>query len=203
HLPQRGLIHIANLLACQGLCDPLLPGPSRDDELIRIFCSRLAQAAETGRRADPGRQLVLLIDAIDNASEIAAIRGETAFPKLLVEQIGIAGAIPGVQILVSSRTHRREKATGAVPCEEVELRPFTLDETRGYLHTRVDGLTEGKLQVAQSRSRGNARILEHLAKNAPGLLAPTEFEKVIQLDDLLRKRIDGALNEARRQGYRD
>ncbi|WP_411832896.1 NACHT domain-containing protein [Pseudoxanthomonas mexicana] len=203
HLPQRGLIHIANLLACQGLCDPLLPGPNRDDELIRIFCSRLAQAAETGRRADPGRQLVLLVDAIDNASEHATFRGETAFPKLLVEQIGIAGAIPGVQIIVSSRTHRREKATGAIPCEEVELRPFTLDETRGYLRPRVDGLTEAKLQVAQSRSRGNARVLEHLAKDDPGLLAPTEFEKVIELDDLLRKRIDDALGEARRQGYQD
>ena len=203
HLPQRGLIHIANLLACQGLCDPLLPGPSRDDELIRIFCSRLAQAAETGRRANPDRQLVLLIDAIDNSSEHAAFRGETSFPKLLVEQIGIAGSLPGVQIVVSSRTHRREKATGAIPCEEVELRPFTLDETRGYLRPRVDELTEAKLQVAQSRSRGNARVLEHLAKDDPGLLAPTEFEKVIELDDLLRKRIDDALGEARRQGYQD
>ncbi len=203
HLPQRGLIHIANLLACQGLCDPLLPGPSREDELIRIFCSRLAQAAETGRRADSRRQLVLLIDAIDNASEHAAFRGETAFPKLLLEQIGIAGAILGVQIVVSSRTHRREKATGGVPCEEVELLPFTLGETRGYLRTRIDGLTEAKLQVAQSRSRGNARVLEHLAEDAPGLLAPTEFEKVIELEDLLRKRIDDALSEARRQGYQD
>jgi hypothetical protein len=203
HLPQRGLVHIANLLACHGLCDPLLPGPSRDDELIRIFCSRLAQAAETGRRADPRRQLVIVIDAIDNASEHAALRGEAAFPKLLVEQIGIAGAIPGVQIVVSSRTHRRKMATGGTPCEEVELRPFTPDETRSYLRTRVDGLTESKLQVAQSRSRGNARVLEHLAKDAPRLLAPTEFEKVIELEDLLRKRIDDALGEARRQGYQD
>src|SRR5262249_13356995 len=26
HLPKRGLIHIANSLACRGLCDPILPG---------------------------------------------------------------------------------------------------------------------------------------------------------------------------------
>jgi hypothetical protein len=26
HLPNRGLVHIANVLACQGLCDPILPG---------------------------------------------------------------------------------------------------------------------------------------------------------------------------------
>jgi len=107
HLPQRGLIHIANLLACQGLCDPILPGAARDDELLKIFRSRLAQAAETGRRVAPNRQLVLLMDAIDNASEHAHLRGEPAFPKLLVEEVGIAGAIVGVQIVVSSRSHRR------------------------------------------------------------------------------------------------
>ncbi|MBX3219220.1 MAG: hypothetical protein KF795_01795 [Labilithrix sp.] len=203
HLPQRGLIHIANLLACQGLCDPILPGSARDDELLKTFRLRLAQAAETGRRGDPNRQLVLLMDAIDNASEHAHVRGEPAFPRLLVEEVGSAGAIAGVQIVVSSRSHRRAKATGGTSCDEIELLPFTLDESRGYLGSRVDDLTEAKLQVAQSRSRGNARVLEHLAKDDPRLLAPTKFAKVIALDDLLRKRIDDALAEARRQGYQD
>lgn len=203
HLPQRGLIHIANLLACRGLCDPILPGSARDDELLKTFRLRLTQAAETGRRADPNRQLVLLMDAIDNASEHAHVRAEPAFPRLLVEEVGIAGAIAGVQIVVSSRSHRRVKAIGGTSCDEIELLPFTLDESRSYLGSRVDDLTEAKVQVAQSRSRGNARVLEHLANEDPRFLAPAEFAKVIALDDLLRKRIDDALAEARRQGYQD
>src|SRR5690554_5720532 len=59
------------------------------------------------------------------------------------------------------------------------------------------------LHVAQSRSRGNARILEHLVDEGPELLAPSEIDKVIQLDDLLRSKISQALTEARRQGYQE
>ena len=64
HLPQRGLVHIANDLACRGLCDPLLPpSSSNSDDIIRAFRSRLSQAVDTGRRAQADRQLVLLIFA--------------------------------------------------------------------------------------------------------------------------------------------
>jgi hypothetical protein len=203
HLPQRGLIHIANLLACRGLCDPMLPGTFSDGDLIRGFRSRLTQASETLRSATPSRQLVLLLDAIDNSGEHAASRGETAFPRLLLEDLNILGAIPGVQIVVSARGYRLKQAIGTATCDAIELQPFTLGESLAFLRDRIQGLTEGMLQVAQSRSRGNARILDHLADEGPELLAPSEINKVIQLDDLLRSKIAKALAEARRRGYRD
>lgn len=203
HLPSRGLIHIANELACRGLCDPLLPTTDNSDDLIRVFRSRITQAAETLCRAASDRQLVLLIDAIDNASEHARDRSEPSFPRLLIESFSRGGPIPGVQLVVSSRTHRRLAATGGVSCEEVELEPFTIDETGEFLRSRVMEMTDARLQVAQSRSRGNARILEHLAKEGADLLAPSELNNVIQLDDLLRKRIAEALEEARKRGYQD
>lgn len=203
HLPQRGLIHIANLLACRGLCDPILPGPYCDADLIRTFRSRLTQVADTLRSASSNRQLVLMLDAIDNAGEHATARGETSFARLLLEDVGILGSIPGVQLVVSTRSHRRVAATGAAVCDEYELLPFTPTESRKFLSDRVKNLSESKLQVAQSRSRGNARILEHLASEGPELLAPSEIDNVILLDDLLRKKISDALREARRQGYQD
>lgn len=203
HLPQRGLVHIANDLACRGLCDPLLPTSDNSDDLIRVFRTRITQAIQTFRRAAPDRQLVLLIDAIDNASELARDRGEPSFPTLLLESLSHGGPIPGLQLVVSSRSHRRDAATGGVLCKEVELRPFTISETGEFLRHRVKGMTDARLQVAQSRSRGNARILEHLAKEGNDLLAPSEINNVIQLDDLLRKRITDALSEARKHGYRD
>jgi hypothetical protein len=36
HLPKRGLIHIINNLACDGLCDPLLPINENVEELITL-----------------------------------------------------------------------------------------------------------------------------------------------------------------------
>ena len=203
HLPRRGLVHIANDLACRGLCDPLLPTTDNGDDIIRAFRARLNQAAETVRRARSDRQLVLLLDAIDNADEHALERREDSFPRLLLASIGLGGPIPGVQIVVSARSHRRHSATGGVACEELALSTFTLAEVTEFLRPRVKKLTEVRVQVAQSRSRGNARVLEHLAAEGSSLLAPSEINKVIELDDMLRKRIAGALSEARTRGYRD
>lgn len=203
HLPRRGLVHIANDLACRGLCDPLLPTTDNGDDIIRAFRARLNQAAETVRRARSDRQVVLLLDAIDNADEHARERREDSFPRLLIESIGLGGPIPGVQIVVSARSHRRHSATGNVACEELALSTFTLAETAEFLRPRVKRLTQVSMQVAQSRSRGNARVLDHLVGQDAGLLAPSEINKVIKLDDLLRERIDSALSEARTRGYRN
>ncbi|UVM66142.1 NACHT domain-containing protein [Pseudomonas sp. B21-009] len=203
HLPRKGLVHIVNELACRGFCDPLLPGTDNSDDLIRVFRLRMNQAAETVRRFEPDRQLILLLDAIDNAGEQARDRGETSFPALLLASLTQGDPIPGVQLVVSTRTHRRAVATGDATCEQFELQPFTIDETREFLRTRLIEQSEANIQVAQSRSRGNARVLEHLVADAPVLLASSERDNVIQLDELLRKRIESALKQARKQGYRD
>jgi hypothetical protein len=55
HLPRRGLVHIANQLAVDGLCDPILPWTGTDEDFVRAFRSRLRQAVDTIRREASGR----------------------------------------------------------------------------------------------------------------------------------------------------
>lgn len=202
HLPSRGLVHIANELACRGLCDPMLPSTSNSEDILRAFRVRLEQAVATLRRGSADRQLVLLLDAIDNSSEIARDRHQDSFPRLLLQSLEHGAAIAGLQVVVSARTHRRLAATGEISAEEVELAPFVERETRAFLRARVSKLTETMVQVGQARSKGNARVLEHLAVE-PGLLAPSEIDKPIALDDLIQHRIDQALVEARKLGNAD
>ncbi len=199
HLPSRGLVHIANELACRGLCDPLLPSTSSNEDLLRAFRTRLEQVVATIRRGSVDRQLVLLLDAIDNANELARDLGQDAFPKLLLLSLTHGAPIAGLQVVVSARSHRRHAATGGVVCEELELKPFAESETQAFLVSRLERMTAATVQVAQSRSVGNARVLEHLAED-PSLLAPSEIGKVIELDDLIRRRIAEALAEARNLG---
>ncbi|WP_158219724.1 NACHT domain-containing protein [Ideonella sp. A 288] len=203
HLPKRGLVHIVNDLACRGLCDPLLPTSSNSDDIIRTFRVRLKQAAQTISRSQSNRLLILFLDAIDNASDQARDRDEDAFPRLLLESVTVSGQIPGVRIVVSARTHRRTRAAGEASYDEIELRPFTPAETEQFLATRVSELTDVGVQVAQSRSGGNARVLEHLAAKGAERLAESETDKPILLDDLIRERIANALAVAKTQGYRD
>ncbi|MCK1790761.1 NACHT domain-containing protein [Pseudomonas violetae] len=200
HLPKRGLIHITNNLACDGLCDPLLPINENIEELIRAFRARLSQAIATLRRVSPSKQLLLFIDAIDNAAEHAKDKGELSFPTLLLESFHHGGPVDGVQIIVSCRTYRRNISRKDVSCEEVELKPFSLAETEKYLRDRIPTTTDTQIKVAFSRSQGTPRILEHLALSDRGLLEPSEVNKIIRLDDLLRSRIQTALGEALRRG---
>jgi hypothetical protein len=101
HLPRRGLVQIVNSLACDGLCDPLLPTSDNGEETIRAFRRRIAQAVETLRRGGEKKGIVLLIDAIDNAVEHASDRREPSFPTLLLESIQHGGPISGVHLVVS------------------------------------------------------------------------------------------------------
>ena len=202
HLPKRGLVHITNTLACRGLCDPLLPGGESPDDLIRAFLRRLRQAIETLRRASPDKELILIIDAVDNAAEHAMDINEPCFPKLLLESFHNGGKIPGVKLIASCRTHRIAISKGDVECIEFQLEPFSPDETRVYLSERLKKLTEVEIQVAQARSGGNPRILEHLVYGDRSLLEKSEINNTIELDDLLKGRIEKALSVARSRGYK-
>lgn len=131
HLPKRGLIHIINNFACDGLCDPLLPINENVEVLVKAFRIRLAQAVATLQRGSRGKQLLLFIDAIDNAAEHAKDKGELAFPKLLLESFHHNGPVVGVQLIVSCRTYRRDISRGDIPreaCEEIKLEPFNPGE---------------------------------------------------------------------------
>ncbi|HSL02567.1 MAG TPA: NACHT domain-containing protein [Nitrospiraceae bacterium] len=152
HLPKRGLIHIINNLACDGLCDPLLPINENVEELVKAFRVHLAQAVATLQRGSRGKQLLLFIDAIDNAAEHAKDKGELAFPKLLLESFYHNDSVAGVQLIVSCRTYRRDISRGDIPCEEFELKPFSPTETEKYLRDRIPKVTDTQIQVAYSRS---------------------------------------------------
>jgi hypothetical protein len=146
---------------------------------------------------------LLFIDAIDNAAEHAKDKGELAFPRLLLESFYHSDPVAGVQLVVSCRTHRREISRGNIPCEEVELQPFSVAEARSYLRDRIPKVTDTQVQVAYSRSLGNPRILEHLVLSERGLLDRSEIKNVIELDDLLKARIQKALTEALKRGYKE
>ena len=203
HRPQRGLVHIVNVLACRGLCDPVLPGSDNTEVLFARFRKRLAQCVRTLALACPSRRLFLFIDAIDNAAEYADERSQEAFPTLLLESIHRSGPIAGVTIVASGRTHRLKKRISNLLYRGLELRAFTTPETRSYLRARVRSVTDTEVDVAQSRSEGNARILEHLASSDRGLLDPSETDNRIVLDELLNERIRTALGEAIRQGHKE
>ncbi len=199
HLARRGLIHIINTLACKGLCDPILPNGTSQEILFTTFRKRLEQCVQTLNRTNPDSKLILFLDAIDNAALQAESRKEDSFPTELLKSFQVNGIPKGVRVVASCRSHRIPISD--IPYEDFQLNPFTLSETRTYLKDRKAELSETEIQVAYSRSKGNARILEYLLSSGQGLLDKSETDKKIELNDLIENRIKSALTVSSQQGY--
>ena len=197
HLPKRGLIHIANTLAQRGLCDPILPGNPDLQSLIRTFRRRLNQSVETLSRGSNKKGLLLFLDAIDNAATFARERNEDCFPTILVDALQHE-PLEGVKLIASSRSHRIPIENS--PYHGFLLSAFSREETRKYLRSRSPGVTEIEVGIAQARSGGNPRILEYLLGNDEALNSSGNTDE-INLDDLMKERIENAFSAALDQGY--
>jgi hypothetical protein len=201
HLPKRGMLHIVNKLACNGLCDLILPGSGDSEDIMSIARKRLTQATEAMQVTSPGKKLILFLDAIDNAAVAAEDEKENAFPKLLLESIHFKGAIPNLQVIASSRSHRVQRSIGQAKYVSFPLNPFSKEETATYLRSHNSKISKGEIEVAYSRSDGNARILEHLVKGRKELLQESEAKNKILLDEFLRKTINDAVNDSIIRGH--
>lgn len=202
HLPKKGLIHIANTLAFRGLCDPILPDSPDLYTLLSTFRRRLTQCLTTLSRMTPGRKLAIFIDAIDNAAFAAGQTDEDSFPIKLLESLDTE-PIDGVKLIVSCRSEKERRPKTYAKLDELELCPFTKDETAEFLRARLKSVTAAEVNVAHARSGGNPRVLDYLVKVGRGLLDPSEVNKEIELDDLIQQRITDALSLAKTQGYED
>lgn len=89
HLPERTLVHLANLMAGQGLCDILLPLADVTG-LLRAFRRRLAQSVETARRTRSDACVSLVLDAIDHAGLAAQDTATSSFAHLLMRSMLIS-----------------------------------------------------------------------------------------------------------------
>lgn len=200
HLPNKGLVHIANTLAFKGLCDPILPSSTDIQALFKTFRRRLIQCINTISNTVPGRQLALFIDAIDNADIAAKSQNEASFPIKLLEALH-AEPIAGLKIIVSCRTER--KPSTYANYSQFELRPFSIKETSEFLKARLCNISEGEINVAQARSDGNPRVLDYLAISGNGFLDTSEINKKLVLDELIQKRISDALAETIKRGCKN
>lgn len=164
HLPKIGLLQIINELATRGLCDPLLPTDSDQYGLIDVARKRLKQASETVINQSLMKGVLVVLDAADNAQLEADARNEDAFPRLFLDSLS-SDPINGVKLLLTSRPHRMESVIGKSNTKRLELCPFTKNETRRFLETRRNGITDVEFSTVLSRSQGNARVLEYLVES--------------------------------------
>jgi hypothetical protein len=201
HRPERGLMHIVNELACRGLCDPILPGASDPAEVARRSIQRFMQVIEVLRRTRPKARLILIIDAADNAAMEARDRGQASFPQMLLESLShLPQPIDGLVCIATARTERRDLAIGRSKCADFVLEAFSAAESRSFIEQRRPEATPAQIEAIHGRSNGNPRVMANLIEPDRALIEIDTIESKINLDDLIRQRIDRAFRLANDKG---
>jgi len=200
HMPKIGLLQIINELATRGLCDPLLPTDSDQYGLIEVARKRLKQASETVQNQSAMQGVLIVLDAADNAQLEADARNEVAFPRLLLASLS-AEPIDGVKLLLTARPHRMDRVIGKSQTKRLRLEPFTKEETRRFLETRRENITDMEFSTACARSRGNARILEYLVESWDTNVSGNAPQTEISVEELIAQKCEKIFRDLHTAGW--
>ena len=155
HRHRDALPQIANELAAQGLCHPLIPSASADGKhFMRAFCGRLKQAIRLLQARHAQASLCLIIDAADNADMAAEEHGDTSFVRDLLRT-----PLPdGVRLVFTCRTHRRFRLDPPPEANQILLRPFSPAETSNHLRRFYPQATDAEAAEFDFLSSSNPRV---------------------------------------------
>ncbi|MFK4871512.1 NACHT domain-containing protein [Novosphingobium sp. ZW T3_23] len=199
HLASRTLVHLANLLAAQGLSDLLLP-THQEDGLLRAFRLRLADAVTGIRQRAAAAGVALVLDAIDHAA-LAVQPGQRSFAQLLLHSLSV-DPIDGVLVVASCRTERRDQAVGGAEHDDFRIPAFSEAEVAALVLARDAHATPVDIAALTTRSGANPRCLDAFLTVG----RPYENHAAIEgdphkiLDTLIEERITEARREAMRRG---
>lgn len=199
HLASRTLVHLANLLAAQGLCDLVLPA-YHEDGVLRAFRLRLVDAVKGVRLRAADAGIALVLDAIDHAA-LAAQPGQRAFSQLLLNSLAI-DPIDGVLVIASCRSERRVQAVAGAEHDHFKIPAFSDEEVRALVTARDPSATSAEIAALKTRSGANPRCLDaFLTAGRPyENHAPVEGDADKVLDALIEERVLSARREAIRRG---
>lgn len=166
HRHRDALVQIANELASNGLCHPLIPNPHAEPSAyVRAFLYRLRQSITSLRTKNEQALLCIVIDAADNAQMAAEEIGEArSFVRDLIRE-----RLPeGVRLVFLCRTHRQEYLAPPPGTLRLELYPFSRTETAAYLRQFFIDATEQDVDEFHRLSSQNPRVQAlALSRKAP------------------------------------
>ncbi len=156
HRHKDALVQIANELGVKGLCHPLVPTNHADaSDYIRAFLYRLRQSIEKLRATDLNAVLCIVIDAADNAQMAAKASGSSrSFALDLLRE-----TLPdGVRLVVLSRSHRIDYLEPPTHALELELNPFSQNETGIHIRQHFSDASDQDVNEFHYLSSQNPRV---------------------------------------------
>lgn len=193
HRYRDALIQIANELAGQQLCLPLIPSSGADPkQFMRAFVSRLKQAINLLRARAPQASLCIIIDAADNAYMAAQEIGERAFVYDLIN----TDMPDGVRLAFTCRSHRQGHLGAPLDAIVIKLESFSKAETATHLRLSYPEATHAEAAEFAFLSSDNPRVQALAMEGIPPIedmlraLGPTPTTVQHAIGGLLTKAVD-------------
>ena len=187
-------VQVANQLAQQGLCEPMIPVKrDQDDKLTQAFLLRLSKAIEKLRESNKNALLVILFDAVDNAEMAAREFGDRCFASYLLRE-----TMPeGCRVVYLSRPERIHLFNPPDSILQVEIEPFGVSESLQYLQNKYpdaclqDAIEFRRLTNGNPRVQANALALgkQSVEEVLELILAPGG----ITVNDLIEEQLKNAV----------
>lgn len=158
HTADTVLVQIINELAVEGLCSTLLANHQHSEQILKKFTSCIEQAVTSLKVHDDTAQLIIFIDAADNAEMAAKQHANYSIVKRLLNDFYIKDC----KIVALCRTERVQLLEPRDEIIQFELSPFS--ETESYKHLlqcfpesiKSDGKEFHRLSGGNPRVQANA-----------------------------------------------
>lgn len=199
HLHKYALQHISNEIA-KRLGTPFLLAHNESDEVyIKELKKRIVSAVAILKSRNQNAFLTIIIDAADNSITAAEKNGEKSFVRDLLSM-----NIPdSCNIIVTTRTYRKE--TLGIPDNHIniELKPFSLIESEQFLkfyfpkstpievnefHDLTGGIPRVQSYSIDLRSKGINEVINYLKPNGK------------KVEDIIEEKINEAINRIGQSG---
>lgn len=142
HLHKNALLHISNDIARKiGTDFLIIQIPEARDVYIKEFRKRIVRAIEILKLRDVNATLTIIIDAADNSITAASNNAEKSF----VHDILNMNIPLGCNLIITTRTHRKESLNLPDDYIDIELKPFSLAETTQFIKLYFPNISENDI----------------------------------------------------------
>lgn len=154
HLHRNAIIQLANELAKKVGTEFLLVQNESDDIYLKELIKRIRDGVEILRNRNPLAYLIIIIDAADNSITAAKNNGEKSF----VEELVNIEIPDGCHIIVTSRSYRKESLNLPDKYTDVELKPFSLEETKLFAKKSFPSIADEEITEFHQYTKGIPRV---------------------------------------------
>lgn len=155
HRHRDALVQIANELASKGLCERMIvQSATPESDIMRGFISRIGTSIKALKKAEDSAELVILIDAADNAEMAAQEFGDSCFANELLREEFPSGC----KIALLCRPERIHLLRPPSFISQFTLLPFSKEETLENLKKWFPKVKESEGFEFHRLTSGNPRV---------------------------------------------